>query len=124
MRWGLRRLLALCDPGFEHQSGTLLMAAMDELFTGDGESGSPSRCRVFNLDQPTRSADLAAALGSASPRNTVLFSLSNRAVVPVLPEARQPQNEDECSQSRRARLLIFQGNLADRSHPPPLPQDV
>ena len=40
---------------------------------------------VFNRDQPAWSADSAAALKSASPRNTVLFSPGMRTVVPVLP---------------------------------------
>ncbi len=39
---------------------------------------------VFNRDQPTWCADLAAALRSASPRNTVPFFPAMRAVVPVL----------------------------------------
>jgi hypothetical protein len=39
----------------------------------------------FNRVQPTWSLDSAAALRSASPRNTVLFSPAVRAVVPVLP---------------------------------------
>ena len=40
---------------------------------------------VFNRDQSTWSADSAAALRSASPRNTVPFSPAMRAVVLVLP---------------------------------------
>ena len=43
------------------------------------------RGRLFNRVQPTWSADSAVALRSASPRNTVLFSLAIRAVVLVLP---------------------------------------
>ena len=42
------------------------------------------RGRVFNGGQPTRSADSVVALRSASPRNTVLFSLSIRGVVAEL----------------------------------------
>jgi hypothetical protein len=41
--------------------------------------------RVFNRDEPTRFAASAAALKSASLRNTVLFSLAIRAVVRGLP---------------------------------------
>ena len=44
-----------------------------------------SRGRVFNRDQPTGSADSAAVLTFALLRNTVLFSLAIRAVVPLLP---------------------------------------
>jgi hypothetical protein len=40
---------------------------------------------VLNRNQPTWSADSAAALRSASPRNTVPFSPAMRAVGPVLP---------------------------------------
>jgi hypothetical protein len=40
---------------------------------------------TFNRVQPTWSLDSAAALRSASPRNTVLFSPAMRAVVPGLP---------------------------------------
>src|ERR1035438_3681271 len=43
------------------------------------------RGRLFSRVQPTWSADLVAALRSASPRNTALFSLAIHAVVPVLP---------------------------------------
>ena len=54
------------------------------IWAGTSRGVSLSR-PVFNRDQPTRSADSAAALRSASPRNTVLFSPAMRAVVPVLP---------------------------------------
>src|SRR5258708_29014177 len=78
----------------------------------------------FNPDQATRFGASAAALRSASLRNTVLFSLAIHAIVPELHWAQQYQNEDECCQSRRARPLKFQGGLEDPSALLPIPHCV
>ena len=56
-----------------------------------GLNGPPARS-AFSRDQATSFADLEAALGSASPRNTVLFSPAMPAVVPGLPWAQQHRN--------------------------------
>src|SRR5277367_2457768 len=81
--------------------------------------GRPVADRALNRDHPTSSSDLAAALRSASPRNTVLSSLASREVVPVWLWAQQHQNEDEYSQSRRVRLSICRVYRGDPSLPQP-----
>src|SRR5437870_4353925 len=80
--------------------------------------------RMFNPDQPTRSANSAAASRFASRRNTVLFSLLIRAIVPVWLGAQPHQNEGECPQIRRAHLLRCQAYLEGPSLPLRLPRCV
>jgi hypothetical protein len=45
-RWGLRRCCCFATQALSTSSATQWMAAMDELFAADGESGFPSQVRT------------------------------------------------------------------------------
>jgi len=71
-------------------NGRIFLAPQQRVISPSTVSGSKCICEAlarlgFSRDEPTRSANSAAALRSALLRNTVLFSPAIRAVVPALP---------------------------------------